>query len=669
MRICLAGPPTVEHVTSNTLVEHESARAIADRIPLGVLTVAAASENAGTECTVVDLNRAFLDNTRSRGQSADFVSFATKHLQGLEFDLLGLGTMCSSYPVTLRIAAAIKAARPSTTIVLGGPQASVVDAATINKFKAVDVVVRGEADHSFPTLLRVLDKGEDLSSVAGITFSNRGVAVRNPEPPVVLNLDAIPLPAFHLLPNTTELSILPIELGRGCPFSCTFCSTNDFFRRKFRLKHPRAVLDQMKSLNKSYGINKFILVHDMFTVDRKRVVEFCQAMIDSGLGFQWSCSARTDCVDEDLLALMSNAGCRGLFFGIETGSTRMQKSIEKELDPVYAFSMVAAADRRGIETTVSTIIGFPDEELTDLEATMNFVMDSIRLDHVDPQVGILAPLGGTPVYNKHRTELRFDPIQADFSYSTWYDDTHQFEMIKSDPEIFSNFFAVPTSIPRRYLFELKLFFHAGFHRFRWLLQAAHQEMGGILKVLDQWLLYRSEPPNLVNYYISPRFKHDLIAFFLAISSNGHDDYFAMRILAAAHAILMNNEEDTLVERRAINHEPEISSNPFRCEDVMLFELPGNVDEVIAALRKNKRVTVDDMVATTHLVRRKANVAELMPMRDCIARIISMCDGRRSATEIVRLATGAILSEHSVNDFFYQLNVENIVRFGAGSPSA
>ena len=117
----------------------------------------------------------------------------------------------------------------------------------------------------------------------------------------------------------------------------------------------------MRTIHRTYGNTRFELIHDMFTVDRKRVVEFCEALLASGEQFQWNCSARTDCVDDELIALMARSGCASIFFGIETGSARLQRLIGKNLDLHEAASRVACASRHGIGTTVSLITGFPGE--------------------------------------------------------------------------------------------------------------------------------------------------------------------------------------------------------------------------------------------------------------------------------------------------------------------
>ena len=231
---------------------------------------------------------------------------------------------------------------------------------------SIDLVVRGEAEQTLPDLVDALAGHSPLAAIPGITFRRNedGEIVRNPAAPLVADLDALPFPAFHLFPDVRFCRHFPLELGRGCPFSCTFCSTNDFFRRSFRLKSPAQMIADMRRVKQTYGINSFELVHDMFTVDRKRVVAFCEALLESKRknpedAFIWGCSARTDCVDEELIALMSKAGCRGIFFGIETGSKRMQKIIDKGLELNDSAERVRSCDKFKINTAVSLMAGFP----------------------------------------------------------------------------------------------------------------------------------------------------------------------------------------------------------------------------------------------------------------------------------------------------------------------
>src|SRR5436190_10102447 len=158
-------------------------------------------------------------------------------------------------------------------------------------FSCVDVIVRGEADESLPVVLNSLRRKAPLDDIPGITFRRDGRVIRNPNGTVVHDLDKLPLPAFDLDSHLKSRGGIHIEIGRGCPFACTFCSTNDFFRRNFRLKSTRKTIEEMKHIEREYGISYFSMVHDMYTVNRKRVVEFCEALLELPDDFTWGCSA------------------------------------------------------------------------------------------------------------------------------------------------------------------------------------------------------------------------------------------------------------------------------------------------------------------------------------------------------------------------------------------
>src|SRR5215831_14185289 len=341
MRVCLVGAPTAHEFDDTAMGEADALRAIAEHAPLGVLSLAAVLEERGLCPDVVDLNRLYYDFRRkNETQANDFSGFAAAYFRERHYDFIGFGSVCSSYPVTLRVACEVKRQQPDSVVAFGGPQASAVDVATLEAYAPIDLIVRGEAEQTLPQLLDALAQDHALDDVPGITYRRGGKISRTPDGGGITDLDNLPFPAFHLLPDLEKCRFMPLELGRGCPFSCTFCSTNDFFRRRFRLKSPKRMLEEMRRIKATYGHDTFELVHDMFTVDRKRVVAFCEALLQSPDKFYWGCSARTDCIDEELIELMASAGCRGIFFGIETGSARMQKIIDKHLDIERAHARV-----------------------------------------------------------------------------------------------------------------------------------------------------------------------------------------------------------------------------------------------------------------------------------------------------------------------------------------
>ena len=389
-------------------------------------------------------------------------------------------------------------------VVLGGPQASVVDVSTLRAYPSIDLVVRGEAEQTLPRSggcagrAQALSQQSRASRFAGMK-TEKSCATRLR--PWSRTWTPCHFPLFISFPDVRHCRHFPLELGRGCPFSCTFCSTNDFFRRNFRLKSPAQMIADMRRVKQTYGINSFELVHDMFTVDRKRVVAFCEALLESKRknpedAFIWGCSARTDCVDEELIELMSKAGCRGIFFGIETGSKRMQKIIDKGLELNDSAERVRSCDKFKINTAVSLMAGFPDETMNDLRDTAAFFVDSLRYDHADPQLSILAPLAGTPISTQHKDALVLNDDVADMSYRGWRQDPEDHAMIAAHPEIFSSFYSAPLPhLDREFLKELRDFLLSGMRAFRRLLLGLHQDSGNVVDVFQQWQEWRTRERN------------------------------------------------------------------------------------------------------------------------------------------------------------------------------
>ena len=476
MHFNLISAPTVTEYRSHAELGSAAVRQAALLPQLGVLAVAALLERCGDTPVLVDANAEYMRfadavATSARPDQMDgFAQVLAERAVQSHADVYGLSTICSTFPLTLRVARAIKQMRPGAMVLLGGPQVSVVDAEVMEAFPFIDFVLRGEVEHSLPLFYQRLTSDYSFADVPGLTYRDGGTVRRTSNPPLVEDLDALPQAAYHLSSYLHGMPSASIELGRGCPFACTFCSTNDFFRRRFRLRSPQNVLAEMRSVSERYGVHHFELVHDMFTVDRKRVVAFCEAMAASGDNFTWDCSARTDCVDEDLLQQMAESGCRGVFFGIESGSTRMQRLIDKDLDPARAEEMLHAASRHGLRSTCSLITGFPEERWEDLRDTLRVFITSARCEGSFPQLNLLAPLARTPLHLQHKHELTLDELCSDMSHQGLSQGEDELELIRAYPDIFPNFYMMPIRhMDRDTLFELREFVSMAVEQFRRLL--------------------------------------------------------------------------------------------------------------------------------------------------------------------------------------------------------
>ncbi|HUB81094.1 MAG TPA: radical SAM protein [Bryobacteraceae bacterium] len=622
---------------------------------LGTLSLAAVLESCSLDPQIVNLDQLYyryLAEFGSRGLQ-HFPAWIAPQLIATGAAIYGLGTICSSYPLTLRIAASLKALQPECTVLLGGPQASVVDLATLAAFSSVDFILRGESERTLPRFLEEWSGNRRFGDVPGLSYRSPFGPVRNPDAPVIDDLDSLPLPAYHLTGELTGASYAMLELGRGCPFACTFCSTNDFFRRKFRVKSPARMLADMRAIAQQYGIRRFELVHDMFTVDRRRVVDFCRHLIDSGEKFQWSSSARTDFVDDELLETMAAAGCTGVFFGIESGSARMQRIIDKDLDPDRARAMISAAERLGIATTVSLITGFPEENGDDLRETAGMYLYSLRHANSSPQLNLLAPLAGTPIHARHRAAMFLGDLCSDMSHQGRSQNQADRELIRRHPEIFPNFYSLPTpGLDRAFCLELREFLRSASVRLRWILVAA-----GAFDLFCKWRRHRlALHPELsggeLRHYYTQKLFADEFASFAGRGAGG-----ALQALLTAYRKLRREE--------TLDSELPRGRLPVRAPDLHVISLDFDIQAVIDSLKSAQTTPVRRVRRYYRTEPTPEGATRLIRISPLVFRALKLCDGRHTAPAAILKA----LHERGFIVMYRSASRAKASHPGAGSNSA
>jgi len=361
---------------------------------------------------------------------------------------IGLTALGCNFIAVVKIARRVKERRPKTLILLGGPHPTVLESQIMTSFTDFDVLVRGEAEETIVPLLDALDSGKELSAVPGISYRDGSRVCRSGVDAGVMDVDRLRMAAFHSYPiSELGLDSMRVEAGRGCPFHCTFCSTATFFGRKYRVKAAGKLVSELKCLNNTYGITDFSLQHDLFTVNRRKVLEFCEEV--RPCSFSWVCSARIDCVDSELLREMARSGCRGIYFGVETGSSNLQELVKKRLDISLLVPTLTNAKEVGMNVTTSFITGFPDETLSDLEATLDCLDRCHRISPTTTclQLHLLTPEPGTLLYEENKSRLLYDGHISDFNFPTLAAD--ESAMLRGNPDIFMNHHFYDTKLPRK----------------------------------------------------------------------------------------------------------------------------------------------------------------------------------------------------------------------------
>jgi radical SAM superfamily enzyme YgiQ (UPF0313 family) len=358
-------------------------------IPLSLGYLGAVSEKNGHEVNIIDCQAERLEPEDYR-----------KRLGQTNADVVGITSTTLTYKSALTIANVTKEELPDCTVVLGGCHATFWDENALKECPSLDIIVRREGEITFIDLLEKLQNKSSLNGVKGITFrkSNSGIT-RNEDRPFMENLDDLPFPAFHLFPLGTFRRvgkiIFPLTTSRGCVYWCDFCTAVRMFGRKYRMRSPKNVVDEIEMLQNKYGESQFAFYDDAFTIDPERVEKICEEIRQRKLAIHWDCEARVDMVNRRLLQKMKTAGCMAVWLGVESGSQLIIEKMHKRIKLDQTRNAFKAARELGIMTIANVVLGFPGETEQTAWETINFIKE---LNPGDVGFYIATPYPGTPLY-------------------------------------------------------------------------------------------------------------------------------------------------------------------------------------------------------------------------------------------------------------------------------
>lgn len=302
-------------------------------------------------------------------------------------EIVGITSATDARFTAFECAKVAKALLPDPTVIMGGPHVTITAEDTLLHIPWIDVVVRGEGEHTLLELCRKLEEGKDLSSVLGISYRDGDRIVHNPPRPLIQNLDELPFPAYNraLLdkckrPETPEgkLPFAPIVTSRGCPFGCAFCSSSEFWGKRFRARSPSNVIAEIKYMIEKFNVRSFGFNDDVFTLVKNRVVEICKLIQEEKLDIWWYCDIRPDLVDKDLLATMKKAGCYNVSFGVESGCDFIRERIlGKRITREQIMNVVKWCQELGISRNVNFMMSLPEETHENVLRTLE-MMEKIR---------------------------------------------------------------------------------------------------------------------------------------------------------------------------------------------------------------------------------------------------------------------------------------------------
>jgi radical SAM superfamily enzyme YgiQ (UPF0313 family) len=377
--------------------------------PIGLALLCAVLEKAGHDCSIVD---AYADNL----EVADIVRSVSAAA-----DVVGLTATTPEIDGAIETARRVRLRYPEKKILMGGVHATVFHESLVAE-GVCDMVVRGEAEKA----IVLIADGAACAHVPNLTWRDAaGNVIVNAQDDGFVDLDELPLPAYHKLPmhryrSSVGAAVRSPSIGmmtsRGCPGRCTFCYSG-MFGSRIRFLSAEKVFDQIMHLQTHYGIREISFYDDTFTASLKRVEQLCRLLIENRADITWSCFARVDTVNPGILRLMKAAGCHQVMYGFETADEKILKAVNKRVGTAGYGDVVAWTRNAGIDIRGAFMLGSPEETEDSMKATIAYAG---KIDIQYAIFNITTPYPGTALFDwavekgrlRHRRWVEYDLSHA-----------------------------------------------------------------------------------------------------------------------------------------------------------------------------------------------------------------------------------------------------------------
>ena len=383
------------------------------------------------------------------------ISEVKLELKRLKPEIVGIACSSATYSRVIETAKAVKDTIPSCHVVVGGPHPSFIPDSML-QHPEIDYVVMGEGERAMVELVSHLKEGKGdagFVEISGVAYRRDGKYVKNP-PQFISDLDEVPFPARHLLPmqlydrKIEFLKAEPVDtvnVIRGCPYNCTFCETKMLWGQKCRSFSPKRVVEELDHLVAKHGTKGVYFVGDNFTIRKKATIEICELMKKNKLDLEWVCDTRVDLLSRDLLRKMKTAGCKTIWFGVESGAPRILSKINKGVTVEQIEQGFKLCKEEGIQTACSFMMGIPGETIEDMEASFKFAR---KLDPDWCRFNIFIAVPGSSLYEEIMQKGLYDQVD-DYAAYVKTEDFDYNSLLKIQKRFHSTFEKSPKRILRK----------------------------------------------------------------------------------------------------------------------------------------------------------------------------------------------------------------------------
>lgn len=358
--------------------------------PLGLQYIASPILEAGLAVSILDLDI-------MAPEDHDKVLWET--LQQCNPQIIGVSSLSNSFVSARRIFQMAKTARPEILTVLGGIHATVLSDSLLFHNPDIDVIVRGEGEITFAELIRQYLDDRSFDGIQGISYRQGNQMVHQADRPLSRDLDALTLPAHHLVENS-RYRTRSISTSRGCVHSCSFCSIQSLYHRVVRKRSISSLLEEIEGLI-HYGARRIMFTDDNFTVDFGRVRELCGEIIRRGYHrlVAFYAQGRMDdlCRHRLMAGILSAAGFQALYIGAESGSLDILNYYQKKISPEELLQGVSLCVEQNLTPVVNFILFGPQDTRDTLRQTLRLARQLFENGAEIVYTEALIPYPGTPI--------------------------------------------------------------------------------------------------------------------------------------------------------------------------------------------------------------------------------------------------------------------------------
>ncbi|CUS31530.1 B12-binding domain-containing radical SAM protein [Candidatus Nitrospira nitrificans] len=356
--------------------------------PLNLALLAAIAERHGHDVTVMD----------GEAEQMTLEDMAQRAV-ALQPDVVGFTATSPFFHLSKAVAEGIKRLAPHIPIAVGGPHITIMKERAL--LPAFDYAFIGEAEESWPQFLDRYERGQDIASVAGIIYWKNGCAVSTGPPADITDLDALPFPARHQLKMPLyklgtlrgRLPFTSIQTMRGCPWKCIFCASEALKTTEMRVRSPRTVVDEMKSVVEKFGTRHFYIVDDVMTLWKDHILEIADCIDQEKLNITFEGSTRANLVEDEVIARLVRSGLIRLSFGLETVDPEIRRTMKKQVPLEHYVRANGICNKHGVEALNSVMIGLPGETRETVRATLKFLRNAREVKQAN--FAIAVPYPGT----------------------------------------------------------------------------------------------------------------------------------------------------------------------------------------------------------------------------------------------------------------------------------